>query len=113
MPPINQTAGVNAVAPCACLVNLTADPSEHGDIAAARPAAVPFQLTGGPSGHVGLGAGAPGLAGSMMADFLGLNGTSPPPWIVPPSELPALCAVALENDNVAAPWRTAPLPQDM
>ena len=91
VPPINQSACVNTVAPFACLFNLTADPTEHVDMAAAHPE----------------------LLASMMADFLALNATYHPPWIVPPSELPALCAVALENDNVAAPWRTAPLPQDM
>jgi hypothetical protein len=90
-PPINQTACWNTVAPYACLFNLTADPTEHVDIAAARP----------------------DLLAAMMADFVALNATFHPPHIVPPDERAGLCAVALENDNVAAPWRDAPLPQDM
>jgi hypothetical protein len=91
VPPMNQTACLNTVAPFACLFNLTADPTEHVDIAASHP----------------------GLLAAMMADFVALNATFHPPHIVPPSELASLCAVALDNDNVAAPWRDAPLPQDM
>jgi hypothetical protein len=90
-PRINQTACYNDVPPFACLFNLTADPTEHVDIAAERP----------------------DLLAEMMADFLAFNATYHPPHIVPPSELAALCAVALDNDNVAAPWRDAPLPQVM
>jgi hypothetical protein len=88
---MNQTACWNTVAPFACLFNLTADPTEHVDIAASHP----------------------DLLAAMMADFVALNATFHPPYIVPPSELASLCAVALDNDNVAAPWRDAPLPQDM
>jgi arylsulfatase A-like enzyme len=90
-PPINQSACSNNVPPFACLFNLTEDPTEHVDLAATRP----------------------DLLGQMMADFLALNKTFHPPWIVPADEKAMLCATAMENDNVAAPWRTEPLPQDM
>jgi hypothetical protein len=79
------------VAPFACLFNLTEDPTEHVDLASSRP----------------------DLLGQMMEDFLALNDTFHPPWIVPADEKAQLCAIALENNNVAAPWRTVPLPQDM
>jgi arylsulfatase A-like enzyme len=91
VPPMNQTACHNTVAPFGCLFNLTADPTEHTDLAAARP----------------------DLLAAMMADFAALNASYHPPYIVPASERPALCAVALDNDNVAAPWRSAPLPHDL
>jgi arylsulfatase B len=90
-PPTNQTACLNTIPPFACLFNLTADPTEHFDLAKSSP----------------------GLLADMMADFVALNTSFHPPYIVPPSELAGLCAVALENDNVAAPWRNEPLPQDM
>lgn len=90
-PPRNQTACWNTVPPYGCLFNLTADPTEHVDIAADSPA----------------------LLAEMMADFVALNASFHPPYEVPASELASLCAVALENDNVAAPWRDAPLPGDM
>lgn len=90
-PPIGQSACHNTVPPFACLFNLTEDPTEHVDIAATRAE----------------------LLAPMMADFLALNDTFHPPPIVPPDERDGLCAVVLENDNFAAPWRTAPLPQDM
>jgi hypothetical protein len=90
-PPLNQTACWNTVPPYGCLFNLTADPTEHVDIAADSPA----------------------LLAEMMADFVALNASFHPPYEVPASELASLCAVALENDNVAAPWRDAPLPGDV
>ena len=86
--PINQTA---CSAPLPCLFNLTADPNEHEDLAAAQPA----------------------LLAAMLADFAALNASYHPPLIVPPSEEASLCAVAAANGNVVAPWRTEPLPQDM
>ena len=93
MPPINVFACDQAVAPGGCLFNLTSDPNEHEDIAAAQPA----------------------LFAAMMADFVALNSTYHPPWIVPPSEEKEACAVALlpENDVTVAPWRAEPYPQDM
>ncbi len=92
-PPTNQSACWNTVAPFACLFNLTADPTEHEDIAAARP----------------------DLLAPMLAEFLAFNATFHPPPIVPADELAGLCAVALEphNNNTAAPWRSKPYPQDM
>ena len=89
-PPIDQTACPNSSPPFGCLFNLTADPNEHEDIALAAPKAM----------------------AAMLAEFMALNATYHPPWIVPPSEEAMLCAVALENDNVAAPWRTGPLSWD-
>ena len=90
-PPINQTACPNSKPPFGCLFNLTRDPNEHEDIAISEPDAM----------------------AAMMADFMALNSTFHPPWIVPKSEEVELCAVAQANDNVAAPWRTGPLPWDM
>ena len=89
-PPIDQVACPNSSPPFGCLFNLTADPNEHEDIALSAPQAM----------------------AEMLAEFLALNATYHPPWIVPPSEEALLCAVALEQDNVAAPWRTGPLPWD-
>lgn len=92
-PPLGQTACWNTVPPFACLFNLTDDPTEHVDIATTRP----------------------DLLSPMMAEFLALNDTYHPPLIVPADERAGLCRVALEpeNDNVAAPWRSEPYPQDM
>jgi len=92
-PRINQTACSVLARPGGCLFNLTADPNEHEDLAEAQPQ----------------------LFQAMMAEFLALNSSYHPPWIVPPSELTELCKVGLssENNNTAAPWRTEPLPQDM
>ena len=92
-PSLEYYACANDVAPFGCLFNLTADPTEHVDLATSHPA----------------------LMASMMAEFLALNKTFHPPHIVPADEKADLCAIALapENDNVVAPWRTEPLPQDM
>jgi len=90
-PNITAAACSGARAPFGCLFNLTADPNEHDDLAAARPA----------------------LMAEMLRAFHAFNATYHPPPIVPPSEEAAACAVAVASGNVAAPWRAAPLPQDM
>lgn len=92
-PSLNFFACSNAVAPYGCLYNLTADPTEHVDLSTSHPT----------------------LMASMLREFMALNATFHPPHIVPADEKAQLCAVALapENNNVAAPWRTEPLPQDM
>ena len=90
-PSLQYFACSNAVAPFGCLFNLTADPTEHVDLAASHPT----------------------LMASMLREFKALNATFHPPYIVPADEKAELCAVAAANNNVAAPWRAEPLPQDM
>jgi hypothetical protein len=60
VPPIDATACNQNIAPGGCLFNLTADPNEHEDIAATQP----------------------GLFTAMMADFVALNATYHPAYIV-------------------------------
>ena len=90
-PSMAFSACSNAVAPYGCPFNLSADPTEHVDLA--------LQL--------------PEVLAELMADFAALNASYHPPLIVPADESAQLCAVAAENDNIAAPWRSQPLPQDM
>ena len=69
--------------PGGCLFDLRTDPQERVDLAAAQPT----------------------VFAQLMAQFQALNSSYHPPRENPPSDEAGLCALALQNDRIVAPWK--------
>jgi arylsulfatase B len=71
-----------------CVFNISADPTEHVDLAPTRP----------------------DLLAPLLAAFRALNASYHPPVDNPPDDKAGLCAAALAAGGIVTPWRDAPVP---